>query len=273
MTDDDCRPDPDWLRSGIDALGNAAAAAGRVVVPLGPRPTDYERDCAGLSRGEFVTANCFCRRSALAAIGGFDERFTVAWREDSDLQFTLLEHGFRIVNAPEAIVCHPVRPARWGVSLSQQRKCQFNSLLYRKHPSLYRQRIEPIPRSYWLACGSLIATVAGIATQAWPLAVVAGGVWGALTGRFCAARLRDTSRSASHITEMAFTSVLIPPLSLYWNLRGAWRWRSECRESGTQSRIADPGRDNRESVNRTAERRPHALRDDRLTMGVAGQSE
>ena len=41
------------------------AAAGRVVVPLPERPTDYERDAAGLEGTEFVTANCFCRRAAL----------------------------------------------------------------------------------------------------------------------------------------------------------------------------------------------------------------
>jgi glycosyltransferase involved in cell wall biosynthesis len=226
FTDDDCRPHPDWLRSGIDALGNAAAAAGRVVVPLRPQPTDYERDCAGLARGEFVTANCFCRRSALAAIGGFDERFTAAWREDSDLQFTLLENGFSIANAPEAVVEHPVRPARWGVSVSQQRKAQFNALLRRKHPELFRQRIDSIPRSYFLAGGSLLTATAAAAIQAWPIAIAAAGAWGLLTGRFCAARLRGTSRSPSHIAEMAITSALIPPLSLFWNFRGAWRFHS-----------------------------------------------
>ena len=76
--------------------------------------------------------------------GGFDERFSAAWREDSDLHFRLLHQGGRIVWAPAALVVHPW-PARWGVSLKQQRKSQFNALLYKKHPRLYRQRIRPWP--------------------------------------------------------------------------------------------------------------------------------
>jgi GT2 family glycosyltransferase len=51
------------------------------------------------------------RRSALEMVGGFDERFTVAWREDSDLQFTLLERGMILVSALRAVVTHPIRQA------------------------------------------------------------------------------------------------------------------------------------------------------------------
>src|SRR5690606_30571680 len=94
FTDDDCIPDPGWLAAGTRAVEQGfAAATGRVVVPLPDAPTDYERDAAGLARAEFVTANCFCRRSVLEALGGFDERFSAAWREDSDLHFALLRAG------------------------------------------------------------------------------------------------------------------------------------------------------------------------------------
>src|SRR5262245_29994579 len=60
FTDDDCVPSPRWLSDGLAAVrGGVAAASGRVVVPLPDRPTDYERDAAGLEGSEFVTANCF----------------------------------------------------------------------------------------------------------------------------------------------------------------------------------------------------------------------
>jgi glycosyltransferase involved in cell wall biosynthesis len=96
FTDDDCLPDSSWLSTGVAALASGQridAAWGSLRMPLPPRPTDYERDAAGLERSEFVTANCFCRREALEEIGGFDERFTAAWREDADLYFSLLEAG------------------------------------------------------------------------------------------------------------------------------------------------------------------------------------
>src|SRR5207249_4945767 len=145
-------PTPEWLRAGLAQFRDGViGVTGRVVVPLPQLPSDYERDAAGLEHGEFVTANCFYRRDALAAVGGFDERFTAPWREDSDLFFSLLERRARdhperrFVWARDAVVIHPVRPAPWGVSLGQQRKAMFNALLFKKHPRLYRQRVQPAP--------------------------------------------------------------------------------------------------------------------------------
>lgn len=227
FTDDDCLPRPGWLMAGLSTLDTGADAAwGRLDMPLGPSPTDYERDAAGLAAAVFVTANCFCRRKTLTAVGGFDERFTSAWREDSDLYFSLLEHDFCVSHAAGAKVTHPVRPARWGISLRQQRKTVFNALLYKKHPQLYRRHLPPMPRDYYLNVASLTAAVVAAALGHLPVSFVAACVWLLLTMRFCLRRLRGTSRAPSHLAEMAVTSAIIPPLSLFWHVRGAWRYRT-----------------------------------------------
>jgi GT2 family glycosyltransferase len=226
FTDDDTIPDPGWLRAGVAALATADAAWGRIRVPLPTAPTDYERNEAGLETAEFATANGFCRRAVLEAVQGFDERFTAAWREDADLFFTLLEKGYCVAHVPEALVVHPVRPAHWGISLRQQHKSRFNALLYKKHPALYRQRIQPAPPwHYYGAAGTLLAALVGAAGGVPALTLAGGGLWLALTGRFCARRLRGTSHAPAHIAEMALTSALIPLLSVYWRLRGALRFR------------------------------------------------
>lgn len=227
FTDDDCAPDPHWLKAGIRALESGAHAAwGRLIVPLTDLPTDYERDAARLERAEFVTANCFYRRSALERLGGFDERFTAAWREDSDLFFSLIERNGKFVHAPGAVVVHPVRPAPWGVSLTQQKKNVFNALLYKKHPSLYVDRVQPQPPwRYYAAVLSLSLTLSAAAAGRAELAVAASSLWLYVTARFCEQRLRGASRSLSHIFEMLVTSVLIPPLAVYWRLRGAIRYK------------------------------------------------
>jgi GT2 family glycosyltransferase len=195
---------------------------GRVIVPRPEAPTDYERDAAGLERGEFVTANCFVRRDLLEAVDGFDERFACAWREDSDLHFAMLRRRGGIDRAEDAVVVHPVRPAPWGISLKQQHKNLFNALLYKKHPSLYRRRIRAWPPwDYYGIVASLILLPASMIRGDRQVILLAAGVWVFLTGRFCARRLRDTSRAPAHVAEIIVTSALIPPLSVFWRLYGA----------------------------------------------------
>lgn len=230
FTDDDTVPAPGWASAGLGAFDRdpeLAAAAGRTDVPLPAAPTDYERNESGLATAEFITANCFVRRSVLEAVGGFDERFRTAWREDSDLQFNLLERGLKLVKVPDAAIVHPVRPAKWGVSLRQQRKTQYDALLYKKHPELYRKRIRARPPwNYYAIVGCFaVATVAG-AVEAVPVALAGGAAWLGLTARFAARRLAGNSRAARHVAEMAVTSAAIPFLSLFWRLYGAVKFRA-----------------------------------------------
>ncbi len=230
FTDDDCIPTPGWLRAGLAAFRpGVVAVSGHLVMPLSSEPTDYELNASNLQHSEFVTANCFYRRAALERVGGFDERFAEAWREDSDLIFTLMENVRGVVpfvHAPHAIVIHPVRPARWGISLQQQRKNVYNALLYKKHPSLYRQRLGRVtPWRYYVILIALLVCFAGMVTRQPVLALGAAITWMALTGLFCLQRLERTSRAPRHVMEMAITSILIPPVALYWRAKGALKYR------------------------------------------------
>lgn len=226
FTDDDTIPHADWLAEGLKALADQkVAVCGRVVVPITQAPTDHERNTQGLETAEFVTANAFVRRDALVAVGGFDERFQRAWREDSDLQFALMQHG-QVGKAPAAAVTHPVRSAPWGVSMQQQANAFFDALLYKKYPGLYRERIHPQPpwRYYFVVLCTLIALASAIAGQwSWALATL-GAALLAIAG-FVFKRLEGASHRPSHVLEMMITSLAIPYLSVYWRLRGAARFR------------------------------------------------
>ncbi|HET9579308.1 MAG TPA: glycosyltransferase family 2 protein, partial [Usitatibacter sp.] len=200
--------------------------AGRGVVPVPATPTDYEKDIARMHTAEFLTANCVVRRQAMQAIGGFDERFTAAWREDSDLQFRLLRNFGTVVALPAAIVEHPVRaPEGWFHNLKQHRKIVFDALLYKKHPQMYRERIRRSPpwHYYAIVLGALVALFWPI----WQPAVkwVGFAAWFLLTAAFCARRLRGTSRSPRHVLQMVVTSIAIPFVAVYWRLAGALRFR------------------------------------------------
>ncbi|WP_233369841.1 glycosyltransferase family 2 protein [Roseateles cellulosilyticus] len=231
FTDDDTQPDPAWLQQGLAALmlhRDWVAAAGRVHVPreTGHPPTDHELMTQGLETAEFVTANAFVWRRALQQLDGFDERFLRAWREDSDLHFRLLQLG-PVGRATEAVVRHPVRAERWGVSLRQQRNVFFDALLHRKHPRIYRERIRRLPPwdYYLIVVLTLAALLLALAAAPTP-ALLSLTVALALVLRFAWRRLRATSREPGHVVEMLATSAAIPFLSVYWRLRGALHFRT-----------------------------------------------
>lgn len=227
--DDDAYPaDRSWLREGRAPFDDpcVGAVSGRVHVPVDMPPTDFQRNVQGLERGEFLTCNAFYRRTALEAVGGFDETFTMPFREDSDLQYRVENEGFRLVYSPSAVVIHPAVPGRFGISLKLQRYSQFNALIYKKHPGRYRRLLEQRPPLHYY--GMIAAALSGAAAAASGRRGTAGLlwlVWAVLEGRFFLRRARGTSRRPRHIADLALTSLLIPWLSVYWRLRGAVRFR------------------------------------------------
>ncbi|GER91107.1 glycosyl transferase [Dictyobacter vulcani] len=226
FTDDDCIAELNWLRAGVAAfVDDVVGVSGKIVVPLQHEYTEYEYKASLLSQAEFVTANCFYRRSALQQVGGFDERFRVACCEDRDLFFTLLEHNLICVKALEAVILHPVRPTHRGSSLRQQQKSFYQALLFKKHPALYRQRIQPTPPwNYYCILGVLLLLILGIVAKLWLLAGIALCAWLYMIARLCIQRLQKTSRKPEHVFEMIITSTLIPPLSLFWRWLGMLRF-------------------------------------------------
>jgi glycosyltransferase involved in cell wall biosynthesis len=228
FTDDDCIPDTDWLHDLWYAYKGETliAYSGTLKVPVPARPTDYEINSAGLEKASFVTANCCCTKKALELTGGFDERFSMAWREDSDLEFKLLQHKIPIVKLANAIVVHPVRKAKWGVSIPEQRKGMYNALLYKKYPKQYRHKIQSRPPlNYYGMVLLVVVMVTALLFGKTSLVILSFSIWLLLIARLVFKRLSGTSHSASHIAEMIVTSMIIPFASVYWQLYGAWRFK------------------------------------------------
>lgn len=228
FTDDDCRPDKNWLKNILFAYKGEIdiAYTGMVIVPILGRPTDFEKNTTHLQTASFITANCCCTRSALMLAGGFDERFSMAWREDSDLEFKLILNHIPIFKLNDAVVVHPVRKAPWGVSIKEQKKGMFNALLFKKFPYLYRQKIQSSPAwDYYAIVIFFIMMWIGIVYGLKYLAIVS--LWGYifLEVRFIVRRLANTSLALNHIAEMVITSFVIPFTSIYWQLYGAFKYR------------------------------------------------
>src|SRR5215204_5280614 len=223
FTDDDTIPDRHWIAEGARSfLAGADVVNGRTIVPLPPSPSDADRNTQGLERATLATCNAFCRRSLLEATGGFDPRFTKAYREDSDLEFTLREAGARFVNNDAAIVVHPPRKESRFVSLRQQRNQLFDALLYRKHPRLFRESIRSIPPlNYYAIVFAQLASLLGAVRGNAGLAGMGVMVWLPLILRFFRRRASATGGGVRDRADLLVTSVLIPPIAVYWRLRGA----------------------------------------------------
>ncbi len=111
--DDDAVADPDWIEHIADAYDEATAGVGGLMRPYQRDVfSSYEIGLQILTYGPHAERlrggggnNMSFRRSALAAIGGFDERF-VAVADDADINRRLLEAGQKLVVLPHVTVRH-----------------------------------------------------------------------------------------------------------------------------------------------------------------------
>jgi histidinol-phosphate phosphatase family protein len=232
--DDDVLPLPEW-RSRLEADLAAAAAPdvggvqGRVVVPEPERPTDWERNVAGLERARWATADMAYRRAALASVGGFDERFPRAYREDADLGLRVTGAGRRIVPGRRAVL-HPVRPAPSWVSLAKQAGNADDPLMRALHGRDWRERAG-VPRGrrrrhLAVATAGTLALAGGVVRpRRWPRPAppphqLAAAAWLGGTAELAWARISPGPRTPREVATMAWTSAALPFAAAGWWLRG-----------------------------------------------------
>lgn len=228
FTDDDCLADKNWLSSFLQHynMEKIIAYTGATQVPLPEKPNDFALNLSKLSNADFITANCACTKEALYKVDGFDERFKMAWREDSDLQFKFIDQNIPILKINTAVIVHPVYPVRWGVSAFEQKKGIYDALLFKKHPILYRKKIQntPLWRYYFIIvnlCGILYSIIIDF-----KIGILVFSIFYLIALLlFVLKRLEKTSFSKNHIIEMLSTSIVIPILSIYFRLYGALKFR------------------------------------------------
>ncbi|MGI5272060.1 glycosyltransferase family 2 protein [Nonomuraea sp. CA-218870] len=252
--DDDVVPSPGWVDAVREDLADlpedVAGSQGRIVVPLpaGRRPTDGERHTAGLAGADWPTADMAFRLSALERVGGFDERFPRAYREDADLALRLLRTGYRLVKGARVTV-HPVRDDGFWASVRFQRGNADDARMRRLHGPGWRAAIGARGRlrrhavttacaaaALALGTASVLASggarrgrvpVRGPCLAAWPRrgAGWAAAGWALMTAEFAWARVRPGPRTPAETARMVVTSLLIPPAACWHRLRGEWEVR------------------------------------------------
>jgi len=237
--DDDVVPEPDWpARLAADLRVPAGVGGvqgrGRVPLPAGRRPRDWERTTAGLADGRWITADMAYRRAALAQVGGFDERFPRAYREDAELAYRVGAAGWRLVVGGRRVT-HPVRPQPRWASLRAQWGNADDALLRRLYGRGWRRRLG-LPRgrrpvhvattaSGLLAVAATVAARRGRGRAVRVVQAVGWLGWLAGTGQFALARIRAGPPVPAEVAEMVLTSLAIPPAATACWVVGWWRAR------------------------------------------------
>lgn len=246
--DDDVVPGDDWwarLAEDLTAADGdvvdgrpAAATQARIEVPLPTdRPlTDEERNTAGLATSRWITADMAYRRDALVQVGGFDERFRRAYREDSDLAMRVVARGGRIVRGGRW-TRHPVPSTKWSASIGRQRGNADDQLMRRLHGRDWRTRAGAPPgrfRRHLATTGAAVAAgVLGVAAAARQdrvlgrLGGLAAAGWVGGTAELAAARIAPGPRTAGEVGAMVATSVVLPPAAAVHAIRGWVRHRRQ----------------------------------------------
>ena len=159
FTDSDCRPDPDWLEKGLEAMGEADIVGGMIKFHVRGRLTvwglidmetflDQERNVRG---GGIVTANAFVDRSLFERVGGFDDSLPTG----GDIVFAhdCRRLGGRLAFAADSVVWHPPRPGA-------------RSLLHKfwavEHTFAYRYARAGLPRPQLAATWRTLLPVPGV---------------------------------------------------------------------------------------------------------------
>lgn len=226
--DDDVVPGPDWpagLAADLEGLPwQVAGSQGRLAVPLPVHrpPTDWERNTAALVSARWATADLAYRREVLREVGGFDERFTRAFREDADLGLRVAEAGYLIVQGSRQAE-HPVRPAGRWVSVRLQAGNADDVLMRARHGVGWRSAAgAEAGRNgrHLLTTAAGLALLASLRRGRRRSALVAGATWAAATAQFAAERIAPGPRSVGEVATMVATSVAIPPVAVAQRLRG-----------------------------------------------------
>ena len=117
--DDDCAPAPNWLQALSTCFSDSpdCAIGGRTINALEKNPYStvsqmivdyfYRRFNSDPSNARFFTSNNLAFPSRrFHSIGGFDTSFRLAAAEDRDICDRWLQHGYRMIYVPEALVYH-----------------------------------------------------------------------------------------------------------------------------------------------------------------------
>ena len=248
LTDSDVLPQHDWLEKGLLAFqkeNGVVAVEGKTIVPDKEKITPFTHQTENLQGGRYHTCNLFVEK----AYCRFYPLYTSNFREDSDLAFSILQKGHKILFDPEVITFHPVLQGRFTTPFRLAMRYEFDPLLKKRFPQFYKNNLDAhsilgrkiphlrkkISAVYLLSCGLLIGALLGGKAEYWQPIL---GVY-LLTlacNYYVHLRLCLLKRTGLRTLVGAFLVAALVPFVMYGALmKGYWRFRKSAGKSRTSS--------------------------------------
>lgn len=135
--DDDCIADTGYINAYYNAIlqNREIVLYEGKIYPDRPRRTWAECCPENSNGGMFWTSNLCVKKSIFREIGGFDEKFKVAY-EDIDFAHRITSKGFKSKFVKDASVCHPWRTLKYEGNNWKPRGFEISELILfiKKHP-------------------------------------------------------------------------------------------------------------------------------------------
>ena len=144
FTDDDCRPEPEWLEEAL----KAHAIAPQAIIQGATRPDPNEEHLLSQPLARtirvdglgpfFQTCNVFYPKQLLDSAGGFDSSISGRACEDVDLAMRALATGCGAVFARESVVNHAVEVRGTRDAIREATRWAMLPALVSRHPQIRR---------------------------------------------------------------------------------------------------------------------------------------
>jgi hypothetical protein len=207
--DDDVVPPHEWLarlHSDLARLDEKVAGSrGRVRAAT---PSTLERDVIGLESASWLASDMAYRRSALEALGGFDEWFMNAYRDDVELSQRALFSGYALSRGRRHVQRLPGARSwdRLAAVSSDRRAAALHRIAWKRSEAASGGRFA---RHVAVAAGAL-ATGAGLLSANDYLTWLGAGTWIVGSADVALARIPEGPCQAREAGRLIASSVLIP---------------------------------------------------------------
>lgn len=218
FTDADAVPSCDWLERGMQEFTGQNVGGVEGAVESGGAATIFTHQVHNYFGRQFMTANMFYRRSVIEEVGGFKSPY----REDSDLAFSVLEAGYRIVFVRDVVVFHPSRQETWRFYFSKANRKRYEGLLFRNHPQVAPQYIPRFQPTELLIIFGELMVLLGLALGPWSLVI---GLLSLLVGlpKRLADWLDGRQYSARDYMIAWLMTLILVPVEFYYHWLGILR--------------------------------------------------